>query len=37
MRHAVLCWQKLTVTFLVNIVRAKEVVLSVGALSVYLM
>ena len=35
MRHAVLYWQKLIITVLVNSVRAKEVVLSVGALSIY--
>lgn len=36
MRYALLCWQELIVTVLVNIVRVKEVVLS-EAHSIYLM
>lgn len=36
-RHAVLCWQKLMVTLLINILRVKELVLSVGAVSICLL
>lgn len=37
MRHAILCWQKLMVSLLIDIVRVKDLVLSVGAVSIYLL
>lgn len=37
MRHAVLCCQILMVTLLIDIVRVKDFVFAVGAVSIYLL